>query len=95
MKKADIQSLNGLNLLEFYKKRIMYKVATNIKKFADFGVQFIYDEGGLVIGVNLLCKKHILYKKRFVTGVIVSSKKQETEMVSAVIENIFTSIPKY
>jgi hypothetical protein len=48
-------------------------LATNIKSAKDFGFQLILNESKFVVGVNLLCNRKILIKKRFNGAIQIST----------------------
>jgi hypothetical protein len=61
------------------------KLATNIKKISNVGFQLILDDSSSVIGVNLLCDKKILLKKRFNVAIKIKNSIEEKELVNQVI----------
>ncbi len=61
------------------------KIATNIKKISNVGFQLILDDSSSVIGVNLLCDKKILLKKRFNVAIKINNSTEEMELVNQVI----------
>lgn len=70
------------------------KIATKIRCAKDVGFQLILDDSYLVIGVNLLCNKKILLKKRFDKAIHIKSQLEETALVNQVFCECFPQIRK-
>ena len=64
-------------------------LATNIKSVKGFGFKLILDDSKFVVGVNLLCNKKILIKKRFKEARFITNQNEEIDIVNQVILECF------
>lgn len=63
----------------------MMKIAVNPKVLNSFGYQVIISDDFKAIGINLVCGKKILWKKRFKYPKIIVSAKEECELAQKII----------